>query len=210
MARALRDNLHEGDVFMDVGAHFGIWSVYAAQIVGNRGKIFAFEPSIAFDVLKENALLVHGVEVLRLGVGAQDRETTFFGQGNSSSGSFVEAVTNINQKCQPTVPVTDYKVKVRSLDSVVADLKVQPTLIKVDVEGFEFEVIRGAKNLIRDTHPSWLIEVHPPQLQLSGSSDEILLTHLKNYGYSIEVIDRNPNSLYTVLAQPCQRIKQVV
>ena len=94
------------------------------------------------------------------------------------------------------------KVKIRTLDTVVAELAVRPDLIKVDVEGFEFEVLRGAENVLRNIRPVMLIEIHPPQLKLSGSSDLALMAFLESRGYAIDVIDRNPNSLYTILAKP--------
>jgi len=55
MARVLQDDLRPDGVFLDVGSHFGIWSVYAAGIVGKTGKVFAFEPS---PVLGASALVL--------------------------------------------------------------------------------------------------------------------------------------------------------
>jgi hypothetical protein len=83
---------------------------------------------------------------------------------------------------------------------------VRPDLIKVDVEGFEFEVMRRAENVLRNMRPVVLIEIHPDQLKLSGSSDQALVSFLESKDYAIEVIDRNPNSLYTILAKPTAAI----
>jgi FkbM family methyltransferase len=202
MAQPIRANLRPGGVFLDVGSHFGVWSVYAAGVVGEKGKVFAFEPSPAFAILKENADLNSPVQAFNIGLGAQDGEATFFDQGTVPTGSFVSEVTKINVWFQPTVPIGSNKVKIRTLDTLVAELGVRPDLIKVDVEGFEFEVLRGAENVLRNMRPVLLIEIHPPQLNLSGSSDQALIAYLENRGYAVEVIERNPNSLYTVLATP--------
>ena len=203
MARALQADLRPGGVFLDVGSHFGLWSVYAAGIVGRTGKVFAFEPSPAFAVLRENAALNSPVQAFNMGLGAQDSEATFFDQGMASSGSFVNEVTRINEKFQSTVPIGGNKVKIRTLDTLVAELGVRPDLIKVDVEGFEFEVVRGAENVLRNIRPVMLIEIHPWQLKLSGSSDHALIAFLESRGYVFEVIDRNPNyPVYTILAKP--------
>lgn len=202
MARALDANLRRGETFLDVGSHFGLWSVYAVGIVGETGKVFAFEPSPAFAVLKDNAALNPSVRAFNVGLGAQDGETTFFNQGLASTGSFVNAVTVLSEAWQGTVPIAGEKVKIRTLDSLVEELGARPDLIKVDVEGFEFEVMRGAQNVIRNIHPRVLIEIHPPQLELSGSSDLALIAFLESSGYAIDVIDRNPNSIYTILAKP--------
>ena len=201
MAAAIRDNLRRGDVFADVGAHFGLWSVFAARIVGQTGTVFAFEPSAAFDVLKENASVNPPLEPFNIGLGAKDSTASFFAQGNAASGSFVDSVTQINQKYQPSVPITKIQIKIRSLDSIFAEMGVTPKVIKVDVEGFEYEVLRGAVNLIRTARPVWVVEIHPPQLKLSGSSEQVVLDFFKSNDYSTEVIDRNPNSLFTIIAK---------
>jgi len=202
MARSLRANLHPGGVFLDVGSHFGIWSVYAAGIVGKTGKVFACEPSPAFAVLKQNADLNFPVQALNMGLGAQDGEATFFDQGVAESGSFVRDVTKINERYQPSVLIGGNKIRISTLDTLVAEVAVCPDLIKVDVEGFEFEVLRGADHVLRHIRPVLLIEIHPPQLKLSGSSDQAVFAFLEARGYAVEVIDRNPNSLYTIRAMP--------
>ena len=201
VARALQANLGPGGVFLDVGSHFGLWSVYTASIIGKTGKVFAFEPSPAFAVLKENAVLNPRVRYFNMGVGAQDGEVTFFEQGTATSGSFVKEVTVINEEWQPAVPIAEIKVKIRSLDTLITELDIRPDLIKVDVEGFEFEVISGSEKILRSISPVLLIEIHPPQLKLSGGSDLALIAFLESRGYTVEVIDRNPNSIYTILAR---------
>jgi FkbM family methyltransferase len=201
-ARALLANLREGNVFLDVGAHFGLWSVYAASIIGKTGNVLAFEPSPAFAVLQENALLNSRIKTFNLGLGAKDGEATFFDQSTATTGSFVDAVTKINECRYPGVAIGRTNVKIRALDSLVAEFCLRPDLIKVDVEGFELEVMRGAENLLRRVRPIVLIEIHPPQLELSGGSDLALMDFLKQRSYEIDVIDRNPNSLYTILAKP--------
>lgn len=202
MAQSLRANLRPGGVFMDVGSHFGIWSVYAAHIVGKTGKVFAFEPSPAFTVLKQNADLNFPVQAFNMGLGAEDGEATFFDQGVAASGSFVRDVTKINEAFQASVPIGGNNVRIRTLDTVVAEAAVRPDVIKVDVEGFEFEVLRGAEYVLGNVRPVLLIEIHPPQLKLSGGSDQAIIGFLEARGYSVDVIDRNPNSLYTIRAMP--------
>jgi hypothetical protein len=144
---------------------------------------------------------------MKCGVGSQDQESTFFGQGLAASGSFVENVTKINEHYHPEVPIAPTKVTVRALDSLVRELAVSPNLIKVDVEGFELEVLRGGVELIQRTNPIWIIEVHPPQLKLSGGSEEALKDFLISRGYSIETINQNSNLPYTILARPAAKTR---
>jgi FkbM family methyltransferase len=142
------------------------------------------------------------IRALNVGLGAQDSVTGFFAQGDSASGSFVRSVTDINVRFQPEVPVTECRVAVRQLDSLLAEHGAAPALVKIDVEGFELEVLKGAGQTLARCSCVWLIEVHPPQLKLSGGSESELTAMLENNGYAIEIIDRNPNSLYTIVARP--------
>ena len=84
------------------------------------------------------------------------------------------------------------------------DIGAVPRLAKIDVEGFELEVLKGAADLLSSgsDRPKLLVEIHPPQLNLSGGSDALLFQFLKEHGYEWEVIDRNPNSLYSIIAKP--------
>ena len=205
MAEAIKEHLTTGNVFIDVGAHFGLWSVFATTLVGDRGTVIACEPSEAFEVLVKN--LPNGSrKALRIGVGASDTMGSFFGQGKAMSGSFYSRVTELNIKYHPDIPIIENTVPIRSLDSLMSELKLHPDVIKVDVEGFEYKVLQGAFQLLRSESPIMIIEVHPPQLKLSGDSEEQLLALLAESGYSVKIIDRNPNSLYTILAKGKSKI----
>ena len=201
MAAAITRHLPRGGTFYDVGAHFGFWSVYAARVTGTRGYVLSFEPSDAFDVLASNTRPFAHVQRQRCAVGDRDADTVFYAQGLSASGSLNHAVTKINQHYLPTVPITPLSVRVRTLDSLSKDAVRDPALIKVDVEGNELRVLEGAASLIDRARPTWVIEIHPPQLRECGASDDECLQALRKFGYRVEVLERKPNSLYTVLAE---------
>ena len=85
---------------------------------------------------------------------------------------------------------------------VVNGLDRQPNFMKIDVEGFELEVIRGAANTLSQRElRALLIEIHPPQLALSGGTEAELLALIANHGFNVTVVDRNPNSLYTIFSE---------
>ena len=84
----------------------------------------------------------------------------------------------------------------------------QPNLIKVDVEGFELEVLKGATGLLSTSRPILIMEIHPPQLDLSDGSEAQVFELLTGHGYGWEVIDRNPNSLYTIIAKPTLDLRE--
>jgi FkbM family methyltransferase len=201
VARAIRDHLKEGQKFWDIGANIGWFSIFASSIVGPRGQVIAIEPSPqVFATLSAHVKAEKCISALWLGVGNADDMRLFAEHGHCTYSSFVEEVTKINVRFAPSVPITQVEVGLRKVDSLVAELASVPSVIKIDVEGYELEVLRGAANLLSSGRPVLIVEVHPPQLQLSGSSEEALFQFLADAGYRWEIIDRNPNSLYTIVA----------
>lgn len=199
MAHAIREYLPHGGVFYDVGAHIGLWSLYAAAVAGAGGRVVSFEPSEAFTLLQRNTRRVAHVERHRVAVGERSDEVVFHGQGLATSGSLIRSVTELNRTYSPEVPIEAATVRLETLD-VLADGGRDPDLIKVDVEGYEAHVLAGARRLIDRASPTWLIEIHPPQLRRSGSAEQACIDILERSGYAIDVIARNPNTVYTVLA----------
>jgi hypothetical protein len=124
-------------------------------------------------------------------------------QGTSSAASFVEDVTAINRSFLPDQPIEQVTVTMRRLDTILdAGLSPAPSLIKIDIEGFELEAINGGDRLLSSVRPKLLMEIHPPQLTLCGGSEDKLYRRLREHQYHWAIINRNPNSLYSILAVP--------
>jgi len=203
VAQAIRDHLHKGQTFWDIGANVGWFSLFASKIVGPSGRVVSFEPSPeVFDILSAHANTADGVTAIRVGIGNADEVRMFAAQGNSPSSSFVEEVTKINFDFNPSIPIQNIEVELRKVDSLLTELGSTPSLLKIDVEGFELEVLRGASDLLSSGRPTLIIEVHPLQLRLSGGTEELLFQFLQSRSYAWKVIDRNPNTLYTIIAEP--------
>src|SRR4249919_2839924 len=78
LARVLLTFLQSGGCFLDVGAHQGLWSLFAATRVGSTGRVVALEPSAAYDLLTANAAGYPQITSLRVGAGATAGRATFF------------------------------------------------------------------------------------------------------------------------------------
>jgi FkbM family methyltransferase len=197
---AIKSNLTPGSTFFDIGANVGWFTLFASKIVGPLGQVYAFEPSPdVYTRLLENVRDLKNVHTFQYGIGNKDGELEFASQGVSSSASFVEAITEINKHYSPTTPIRKIRVEIRKIDSLLPQIK-RPDLIKIDVEGFELEVLKGAANLLSQL-PVLIIEIHPLQLKLSNGSTVAVLHLLESFGYSCDVIDRSLESVCTIIAK---------
>lgn len=201
IADLLVKNLKLKDVFFDVGSHYGLWSLYSAKIVGDKGKVVAFEPSPAFQILKKNINSHDNCNAYNYGVSNTNGKMNFFAQGESTSCSFIKDISKINQHKRPGVPIVELEVDTITLDKFCNEHNLIPDLIKIDVEGHEFRVLEGAKNIISLNSPKLIIELHPYQLKYEGANDKQLLNYLIESNYSYKIVDRNENTLYTIFAQ---------
>jgi FkbM family methyltransferase len=207
MAAAIRSNLSRGDTFWDVGANIGLFSLFAARIVGPEGKVVSFEPSPdVFEVLCENVGGDSGpIQALQYGIGNADGSALLSAQGASTAGSFVAEVVELSRHYYQNVPIRKTSVTMRKLDTLLNDLKPSPNLVKIDIEGFEVEAIKGADHLFQAVRPIAIIEIHPLQIKLSGSSEDELFQFLRKHSYGYEIIDKNAsNSLYSIVAKPLE------
>ncbi len=153
--RALSRELKEGDTFYDVGANAGFFSILAARLVGLKGRVFAFEPlpeniesvqeQFSINSLGQCALIPKAV-------GGQSGTALLLLAENSSMARIAGDQETRAEKSLtvPTITLDEF---------VQADAP--PDLIKIDVEGFETEVLLGAERLINSPNaPRLLIELH--------------------------------------------------
>ncbi len=147
--RFLLDVLATGDVFVDVGAHAGVYSVLASSVPGVR--VVAVEPSSAsFARLVENVdLNAIGEQVTPLRLALGDRQ----GAGRVSTGRDSMNSLVADEAGEP--------VALTTVDGLVRDLDLGPVAaMKVDVEGAELDVLAGAEHTIGASRPLLIVEVN--------------------------------------------------
>jgi FkbM family methyltransferase len=151
--------LKEGMTFFDIGAHHGFYTILAAKKVGSSGCVIAFEPSPR----ERGRLLLHlklnhctKLKVEPLALASQDGESTLFlvdGKG-----------TGCNSLRPPVVsePTKTINVSTMTLDNYLKKTNIHRVdFIKMDVEGAELEVLKGAKRLLsQNLRPVVMAEVY--------------------------------------------------
>lgn len=151
--------LKEGDVFFDIGAHVGYYSVLASDLVGERGSVYSFEPTPrTFSSLKENAERKTNISVFNNAV--MDTKTTidFFDYGPKYS-----AFNSFKKRTADEIIFKDDAVKIAvetvSIDDFCKERNLLPTLIKIDAEGAEYLILEAMKTTLTTAKPVVSIEV---------------------------------------------------
>ena len=150
--------LKEGMMFVDVGAHFGYFSVVAASLVGDTGRVVAFEPiPETAQRLKLNAHRFPNIEVRPLAVWNKGGEITM----NSLDAEHSAFNSVVMPRLNPDIHVKSRKVKVKAvkLDGVFPEGKRQPSVVKVDAESAEMQVLQGMTRILKTARPVVTVEV---------------------------------------------------
>lgn len=186
-AAVFKHRLSEGMVVLDIGANIGYYSLTAARIVGPAGRVICYEPGpSAAARLRENIALnrLSSLTVIEAAVSDKPGTLQFHLGEDSEAGSLYNCSDAVG--CVD-VPVTTIDEQVRGLNLAGVDL------IKIDAEGAEVRVLRGAQGLLFGPRaPSLIVEANPITLKASGESMESLRRELLQAGYLIEVIESAP------------------
>lgn len=191
LAKFLVQEVKEGDCFLDLGAHYGYFSLLASKIVGKTGQVHSFEPSPkTFNILQKNEGLQNNISAYNLAVSDLNEDLIFHEFPNLYSEynainieQFKDASWYQKNQAQ--------KIKVKSvkLDDFIAEKKLFPAMIKIDVEGAEFKVISGMMNFLQENAPILIVEF----LESSRGNKEHKLAEkeLNSLGYVAHKIDSN-------------------
>jgi len=179
--------LSEGSVFFDVGAHIGYFSMKAAVQVGQTGRVVAFEPNPEIlKQLRNNVAANHFQNVIVEPIACTDREQmlTLYAApiANTGASSLAKQNAEISADQAPQA----YSVRGRPIDDVVRELALKRVdAIKIDVEGAEVIVLRGAMNTLLQFHPKLTVEVIPRQLAGFQTTVDDLRALLESAGYNL-------------------------
>ena len=175
--------LRPGGVFYDVGANVGFFTLIAARMVGPEGRAYAFDPVAEnIETVQKNALLngfgnVRAFEVAAgRSAGVAEFLMTHWDGGGTLSSSAV----------RPTEPQSRRSVQVVTLDDLIASQHLErPTLVKVDVEGVELDVLEGMARTIAAAMPVVLCEIDDGDRESFLRRWQQLDDRLMSFGYSV-------------------------
>lgn len=186
--RAIEGLLRPGDTMIDVGANVGYYTVLAGLLVGPSGRVLAFEPQEAVHAeLERNVALncLGNVQTWKAGLGESRHEARFYvpESGRESLGSL---------RSNGRFPVAkETTIQVLALDDVLRERGgSQVRLMKIDAEGAELSVLRGAAQLLESPERPYLIfEANETNTEPFGYSVYDVLSYVSSKGYKVTQLD---------------------
>ena len=184
--------LRPGDIFVDVGANVGLFTLIAAKLVGKKGSVYAFEPcSLTYSRLKYNVNLNKFSNVNCHQIALSDRNC------EQDMVLSLDGFDAWNSLAKPTAGQAFSSEVINTMrwdDFVVKhNLQGKVTLMKIDVEGWEtFVLAGGTQTLSREDAPTLLVEFTEKAAKTANSSCKELYQKLEHLGYKMFVY--NPDS----------------
>ncbi len=173
--------LSPGDLFVDVGANIGYFSIIGAMAVGPAGRVHAFEPDPDnFELLRRNRQ-INGFENIvchQLALGSRSGESTLYREPtNRGAHSLVPGKASGDSLA----------IKVRRLDDVLRDEPLPPRLVKIDVQGLDLEVLSGMTGLLDrpDARPIIIMEFSPLDIGKDQAALDMLEALVERRGYRL-------------------------
>ena len=180
----LEKQIAADDVVLDIGAHIGLFSVIAAQIVGDKGKVFAFEPAPSTArLLKKTIHINHLENVVQPFAEAMSKEVgaiTFFVSDNKADNS--NSLVSYKSDRQ----LNGIEVKVNTIDHFVDSQHLSKvTFIKIDVEGAEYDTLLGGRKTFTTHRPACILAIHPEPIKVKGDKLEDIYNFIQQINYCI-------------------------
>jgi FkbM family methyltransferase len=190
LSRLIESTLSPGDVFIDVGAHVGYFTLLAARRVTPGGTVISIEPNpFALEQLERNVersglsnVLIErtacgesaGVVQLYLHAESNSSMASLYSGKASRAGAVEVACTTVDDLCRSHGV---HRVK----------------LVKIDVEGAELFVLRGMARVMKEMRPVIVVELHPRLLAEVGTPIHEIEAFLENLGYVLEPMGAHAN-----------------
>lgn len=170
---AFEREIAPGTVMYDIGANVGYFSLLAAELVGPKGLVYAFEPLPRNVEFLEKHIKINkcdNIKIVAAAVSDHSGEAHFDLGASTAMGHIAES--------------GGIQVRMVALDEMLAAGELRPPdYMKVDVEGAEYEALKGARTLLEKYHPLLFLDTHQREAHLPT------IELLKELGYKFEILD---------------------
>lgn len=175
------NRLKPGDTVFDVGANVGYYTLLASRSVGQGGTVYSFEPVPRNIVYLWRHIQLNHLENVKIipAACAQSTSVTLFSLGDNCALGHLLSKHGMQKDLNDQSTI----VPAVALDDIVPHIRKAPDVIKIDVEGAELEVLRGAQQLLTTRKPALFLSVHSCELRRN------CLGFLQGMGYMIQPVD---------------------
>ena len=174
-----KELIQPGAVAIECGAHHGSDSILLSRWVGDTGKVIVVEP------------MPDNVAILRQNIELNDlKNVTLIEKAAGSSCGYIRMKRRSNAAVSLTGSRRTVQVECITLDKISETLGVIPSLLKIDVEGFEYKVFEGCKTIL-SAKPAIFLEVHTLTLPRYGNTFGDLWTFIDPKAYDIFIQDND-------------------
>ncbi|HEY9769101.1 MAG TPA: FkbM family methyltransferase [Coleofasciculaceae cyanobacterium] len=185
-------HLQAGDVFYDIGANVGFFSIIAAKLVGNTGKVYAFEPGEGnANSIRHNARLndFNQIEVIEKAVSNTSGEGQLLLAKYSGGHALATADAPPDLAGEVTIDLV-------SIDDLIAQNRITPpNFVKVDVEGAELDVLKGMSETIKTYQPTIIYEVDDSDRAGYERKYRELADFLESLNYQVTQIENSYDTI---------------
>ena len=181
--------VHEGDIVIDIGAHVGYYTLLMAQLVGENGKVYSFEPDpVNFQLLKKS-VEINGFEnvvlIQKAVSNITDKVKLFLGDDDSAINRIYDAKLGDTKESIDVESIT--------IDEYFKENDELINFIKIDSEGSEVKIVNGMKQFLsRNKELVMMTEFFPFLIKKSGDEPNQYLKSLEKSGFSLyNILDKN-------------------
>lgn len=192
--------IEEGDFLVDIGAHTGDTTVPMAVATGKNGLVLALEPNpYVFKILQENAKLnpdFGKISALPFAATEEEGKFTFnYSDASFCNGGYLEKIKNRKHNHKYELQVEGINLQSYLLSKMQNDLS-RLSLVKVDAEGYDKEILKTLPNILEQFHPTLLVECYK---RLDREERKELYQIITEQGYRLYKIDEFEASTQYVL-----------
>lgn len=189
--------VRKGSVVLDIGANIGYYTLIFAKLVGEHGKVFAFEPEpFNFKLLKKNVEINNYQNVIL--------QNSAISNNNGKTKLYLSQEQSGTHRIFPSDMCSNNYVEVEMIrlddyfkNNVLAE---KISFVKIDVEGAELGVLEGMKSLLElNKKLEILIEFIPPYIKEFGANPIDILILLENYNFKIHLVNYKTQKIEEVL-----------
>lgn len=186
----LRQHLQTGDVFVDVGAAYGVISLPLAHHLGPTGHVYAFEPArqtrqLLAQIINHNN--ISNITLLPQAIADKVGSADFIEYSNDNPFTWASDTSTLAANVQPSQKhYQTYSVEITTLDQVLEQQAIRPQAIKIDIEGFELYALQGGQKTLAQCRPALCIDIHE-DIRTKASALLGVQPLLESLGYRLQL-----------------------